>query len=346
MSDPYLPAEILDHVVDHLHDTPDALRNCCLVCKSWIPRARMHLFADIRFHTVEDLESWKVTFPDPSTSPMCYAKTLAIDCPSSDAEVGGWIGGFSRVVHLEVRSHRFPGDLVPFYGFSPAIKSLHMIFDVPPPPCAFDLVLSFPLLENLTVKIFFESSASARDFDWPPPATQPSNPPTLTGSLELYLRGGMKHITHRLLSFPGGIHFWKLTLTWCREGDLTLLTALVGECSHTLESLNITCSILGTDISAPTPAPIIYFCFQLSQGQLRSTSQKQQNLKMWCSASKQRVLNVLPRHFRPSHPNIEIFDKSRFMCFPSSMPASHKTLGSGWVLTISWSDSRSRIRSA
>jgi hypothetical protein len=261
MSVSYLPAEILDHVVDHLHDTPDALRNCCLVSRSWIPRARTHLFADIRFHTVEDLGSWKETFPDPSTSPMCYAKTLTIDCPSSDAEVGGWIRGFSRVVHLEVRSHRLLGGLVPLHGFSPAIKSLHMVFDVPPPPCAFDLVLSFPLLENLTLKIFFESSASGRDSDWPPPAAQPSSPPMFTGSLELYLRGGMKHIIHRLLSLPGGIHFWKLTLTWCREGDLMLLTALVGECFHTLESLNITCSILGTDNSEPTSAPITYFRF-------------------------------------------------------------------------------------
>jgi hypothetical protein len=34
MSDPYLPAEILDHVTDRLHDTPGALRNCRLVSKS------------------------------------------------------------------------------------------------------------------------------------------------------------------------------------------------------------------------------------------------------------------------------------------------------------------------
>jgi hypothetical protein len=38
-----LPAEMLDHVVDHLYDTEDALRNCCLVSKSWIPRTRKHL---------------------------------------------------------------------------------------------------------------------------------------------------------------------------------------------------------------------------------------------------------------------------------------------------------------
>ena len=136
-----------------------------------------------------------------------------------------------------------------------------MLFDVPPPPCAFDLVLSFPLLENLTLQIFFESLVNGRDSDWPPPAAQPSSSPMFTASLWLHLRGGMKHIAHRLLSLPGGIHFWKLTLTWCREGDLMLMTALVGKSSHTLESLNITCRTLGTDSSALTSAPITYFRF-------------------------------------------------------------------------------------
>jgi hypothetical protein len=36
----------------YLHDTRDALRNCCLIFKSWIPRTRKHLFADVRFYTM------------------------------------------------------------------------------------------------------------------------------------------------------------------------------------------------------------------------------------------------------------------------------------------------------
>jgi uncharacterized protein (DUF2384 family) len=34
MSNP-LPAEMLDHIVGYLHDTQDALKNCCLVSKLW-----------------------------------------------------------------------------------------------------------------------------------------------------------------------------------------------------------------------------------------------------------------------------------------------------------------------
>ena len=134
MSNPILPAELLDHIVDHL-DTICALRNCCLVSKSWIPRTRKHLFTKINFDVGQKLHSWKRTFPDPSTSPACYAKTLSIDClpavTAADAEVGGWIRSFSRVVHLEMDSNSEAViesmiSFVPFHGFSPFIKSLRI----------------------------------------------------------------------------------------------------------------------------------------------------------------------------------------------------------------------------
>jgi hypothetical protein len=131
MSNLRLPAEILDHIVDNLHDTEDALRNCSLVSKSWIPRIRKHLFANVEFPTPESLESWKAAFPDPLTSPARHAETLLIECPQvvtvADAEAGGWITGFSRVARLEVGARGpfvVPVSFVPFHGFSPLIKSL------------------------------------------------------------------------------------------------------------------------------------------------------------------------------------------------------------------------------
>jgi len=105
MSTAHLPPELLDHIIDLLHDSRAALRNCCLVSKSWIPRTRSHLFADIKFNTEGKLESWEEIFPDPSTSPARYAKTLTIGCfqvfTAADAETGGWISSFSYVERLE-----------------------------------------------------------------------------------------------------------------------------------------------------------------------------------------------------------------------------------------------------
>ena len=244
MSDPHLPAEVLDHVVDHLHDNPETLKQCCLVSKSWITRTRTHLFADIGFPVPKSLRRWKETFPDPSSSPAHYAKTLHARCPelltTADAEVGGLIREFSRVVHLEVgNSFVDPAYFVLFHGFSPVLKSLHVTVSVPSSLRIFNLILSFPLLEDLVVFVPIPWDDNDPEEDETPTTNQLSSPPIFTGSLELHHGKWTKPFTRRLLSLPGGIHFRKLTLTYMREEDASLVMALVLECSHSLESLEI-----------------------------------------------------------------------------------------------------------
>ena len=250
MSNPHLPAELLDHIVDLLHDTEYALRNCCLISKAWIPRTRKHLFAEITFYTEEDLQSWKKTFSDPLTSPARYVKSLSVRRPAvvtaADREPGGWITGFSRVVHLEVDCyqllyHEFVGSFVPFHGLSSVVKSLRLYFIYLLSSKITDLILSFPLLEDLTMAAYAKV-VTWRDggSDATSTAIGPSSSPPFTGSLRLTLPGGIKPIAIRLLSLPSGIHFKKLNLR-CRKEDLPLTMGLVEGCSHTLESLDITC---------------------------------------------------------------------------------------------------------
>jgi len=264
MSNPNLPAELLDHIVDHLHDTEDALINCCLVSKSWIPRTRKHLFADVWFEAKEDLESWKETFPDPSTSPGRYTNTLIIDCPhvvtAADAEAGGWIRDFSHVVHLKLDGrpgphHGYESEifLVPLQGFSPFVKSLKIYCIALPISRIFGLILSFPLLEDLTAGNCSEVIINEDDgSDGLPTIFQPLNPPVFTGSLRLTMTG-LASIGRRLLSLPGGIHFRKFRSTWDRGEDIPLVAALVERCSHTLESLDIGCDPLGASIRRLRP---------------------------------------------------------------------------------------------
>ena len=252
MPTPYLPVELLDHVVDHLHDTKDALSNCCLVSRSWIPRARKHLFADVWFETKGDLGSWKETFPNPLTSPARYTENLRIDylhdITAADAELGGWIRDFSRVVHFRLTEHGgWRISLLPFRGFSPAIKSLDIELDTHPLPPTFDIIFSFPLLENLTVGLHGPVIYDGDDSDGLPTVIHPSDPPMFTGSLKLII-AGLKPVIHQLLSLPSGIHFWKLTVTWIHERDISPTTALVERCSHSLESLNIYCNTHGASI--------------------------------------------------------------------------------------------------
>ena len=242
------PCELLDHFVDLLHDSQTPLRNCCLVSKSWIPRARRHLFAKINFQTAENLESWKKTFPDPSTSPARYAKALLIGIPEvvtvAGSEAGAWIAGFSGVEHLELGGHdpdalEWEVVFVLFRGFSP-VKSLYMKYSFIPFPYFFDLALSFPLLEDLVLADCYDVPAdNGGDSDGLLAILQPPSLPVFTGCLNIVWGGGMKSTVHWLLSLPSAIHFRKLNLTWSGEEDISLTVALVERCSRTLESLSI-----------------------------------------------------------------------------------------------------------
>ena len=220
--------------------------------ETWIPRTRKHLFADIEFETTDDVQSWKAVFPDPSTSPARHAKTMFIGCPyvieAAGKGNGRWLLAFSRVKHLTMDiPKRDPKpmtiSLVPFHGFSPVLKSLRVDSSALTHSQIFDLVRSFPLLEDLSI------DAPDRD-GWgsnkKPAFTQPFHSPPLTGSLKLCTHDGMHFIASQLLSLPTGIHFRKLALTWHREEHVSSTTALVNGCRSTLKSLKIDGEFLST----------------------------------------------------------------------------------------------------
>ena len=244
MSDPHLPPELLDHIVDLLHDKNHALKNCCLVSKSWIPRARKHLFATIAFSSVRSLQSWEALFPDPLSSPACYTHTLSVASFPATAHACGWIKGFSRVVHWAFTSVTYDLDesarpLIPFHGFSPIIKSLRVFFAVFPSSQVFDLILSFPLLEDLRATSYITETDTGDGSIGMSTAIRPLSPPVFTGSLVLWMGGGLKPIIDRLLSLQD-LRFRELTLTLVQEEDLSSVKALVEGCSSTLESLDVT----------------------------------------------------------------------------------------------------------
>ncbi|KAJ7582263.1 hypothetical protein C8J56DRAFT_245777 [Mycena floridula] len=55
MPTPEFPQELVDYIIDHVHDSTETLLACALVCRSWLPSARFHLFSDITIsesHTI------------------------------------------------------------------------------------------------------------------------------------------------------------------------------------------------------------------------------------------------------------------------------------------------------
>ena len=232
-----LPLELLDLIVDELRDESTALKTCCAVSKSWIPRTRKHLFAHIKLNTRSShIERWKETFPDPSNSPARYTRSLYIRgipiITPADTDASGWICAFHGVVHLHLEclsSTDCKASLVPFYRLSPTVRSLCLtsaFSDV------FDLVCSFPLLEDLALAYLQKRSNGG----W----ITPSRSPKLTGSLDVRTFDRICSTMHQLLDLLGGLHFTKIAVS-CPDGDFEPARNLVLRRSVTLESLTIRC---------------------------------------------------------------------------------------------------------
>jgi len=241
MSCPF-PPEILDLIVGHLHDEPATLKTCCVVSKSWIPRARRHLFASIEFSPQgPTVGSWMKTFPDPSTSPADYTCTLKVLDIWAATAASHWLRAFRQVVRLHMVTLATDEDqisLVPFHGLWPALRSLRLGFDSIPPSKVFDFMCSFPLLEDLM--LFHIGHENTSDI-WITPSTSPK----LTGSLDLGAMWGIWPTARRLLDLPNGLHFTRIALVCVHGADLDSTTDLVSECSDTLEYLSVTCNFPG-----------------------------------------------------------------------------------------------------
>ena len=225
-----LPPEILDFIIDHLADEPAALKVCCIISKSWVLQTRKHLFAHVELDALRShMDLWKKAFPDPSNSPAYYTRTLSIRNASTltatDTDVEGWIYAFCNVVHLEF-TYVDGVTLVLFYGLSPTVRSLRLINST---TGVFDLVYSFPLLEDLTL---INSSVKGGVEVWNPPPTSLK----LTGTLELRTLGVVPPIARRLLNLPHGLRFSKIRVAFLDE-EIESVNDLVSACSATLESL-------------------------------------------------------------------------------------------------------------
>ena len=276
MSNPRLPLEITDHIIDLLYNKPKALKECCLVSKSWLPRARKHIFANIQFRSTYDIGLWKKAFPDPTDSPAYLARTLFVGCSQVveeiDAEEGGWIRAFSLIERLTV-SWTDEISLVPFRIFSSSLKSLRVTSLLFPHSQTFTLIRSLPLLEDLAL-IGYDVSVIKGDEPDVPPISIPLTSPKFTGTLALFVDNGVKNTAHRLLNLPDGLHFRGLNLSWRSEEDLLWVVKLVVACSDTLEYLHVTCE-LDSEIYSTSPLGWLFnFHLQICLARVRSTSPK------------------------------------------------------------------------
>ncbi|KAF8530692.1 hypothetical protein JB92DRAFT_2782395, partial [Gautieria morchelliformis] len=79
-----LPGELIDQVIDHLHDDSPSLRACCITCRAWVPSSRFHIFHDIVLPAKRADALALILETSPHIAPL--VRSLAIINPWPDAK--------------------------------------------------------------------------------------------------------------------------------------------------------------------------------------------------------------------------------------------------------------------
>ena len=252
MSGSRLPPEISDSIVDLLHDEPQALEQCCLVSKSWVPRTRRYLFRRIQFQHYADVSAWKKAFPNPANSPAYYTHSLVfswtVDIIAEEAGGGSWIRAFSDVVRLEVINGM---SVFVRLAFSYRLESACIVRTDLSTSKLLILICSLPVLEDLRLAC----PGTVIDSDNDATTFRPSTLPPLTGTLALSIGRGMECTARRLLDLHICVRFRRLCCTWWCEEEAQWIVALVKACSDTLEYVGI------EDSTPGKLGPRLDFCY-------------------------------------------------------------------------------------
>ena len=300
-----LPPEILDLIVEHLYDDRETPKVCCVVSRSWVSRARRHLFACVGFTTEESpVESWVKAFPDPSNSPAHHTRDLTIrglrDIIAATTIAYPWIGAFCHIVTLSVAISAWDDSrtsLVPLHGLSPTLVSLCLTHHSISPSEVFNLVCSFPSLETLSLISTGEEDGGG-DADM---LILPSMSPKFTGVLSLVMRGGMRSGIRRLTTLPGGLRFTRI-LVGCYAEDLGSITDLVSACRNTLESLGIAQNPSGASrLSSETCWLINIVCGSRCVVGISSTQPLQGHEPQGSGIPGRKIKRSMDRHGAPNH---------------------------------------------
>jgi len=114
-----LPQELIDRIIDHVDDRTN-LRACSLVCSRWSHRSRKHLFAQVEFASISDLERWcacirpgpsgpsslveRLTLPEKHCSHTLPSSSwLRSSMPSTVTDAASHLQSLSALQALEVR---------------------------------------------------------------------------------------------------------------------------------------------------------------------------------------------------------------------------------------------------
>lgn len=171
--------EIIDMVIDHLHDDRASLRACASVSRNWLPACRFHLFRTLTVNDVEgdacfkDLSSFLHGHPQ---IPPFVRELYVMGTPGSTPSIallglGTLIAGLPNVHTLKLHNIKWhhlsnSADGLPF---TQGLKRLHIsstkIFGGTRP--IFDIIALFPALEGFSMDYVYVPSEEMHLRDLP-----------------------------------------------------------------------------------------------------------------------------------------------------------------------------------
>ncbi|KAJ7587576.1 hypothetical protein C8J56DRAFT_942131 [Mycena floridula] len=173
-----LAQEIIDIIIDFGHDNPGFLANCALVCRSWVPSARHHLFETISLREYSN-PGWRGIIESTIQTVTQHVKVVEIDATKSWVGIQSWpLSQFKpsleRLTLKSLHLRSFQLQSSDFYDCLSSVTEIHLATvssvtrnDI------FDFLASFPSLETVGL-------AFLRFPDAEPNTTLPDVPQSLT----------------------------------------------------------------------------------------------------------------------------------------------------------------------
>jgi hypothetical protein len=227
-----IPQELVDMIIDHLHNNRKALSTCSLVCGAWLSSSRFHKFEKIILH----LKPTRGFDPTHFSTAVPYIQRLHILCNEFD-----FIPDISKCAavrslsleHVVLPIHRkflrcFPFsmlDTLQLRGCRVGSAS-HLI----------QLLHNFPRLNSFA--IYLETNQWSSDSDTPPEAATLVYHPPFAGDLDL--RDTRSSCVRIIPSFPGGVRFRTIKIcdSW-PSIEFTALQDTINMCGEHLLNLEL-----------------------------------------------------------------------------------------------------------
>jgi len=245
-----LPPELIDHILEFLHDDRESLEAASLVAKAWTSWSQAHIFETLHLTPI-NIQRWLKNISPDVDGPASHTRTLTLE----EYRLLPWINPqyldfpFSSLASFrDVRSLSlvhwnatlFNGaSPEPYFGhFGKSLRALSLRFCTLAPATLFDLFSLLPNVQDLTIAYLFPHSGK--------PDTIPDVPeitPSFRGTLSLADLDSGHLILKALAALP--LRFTTISIQGCTFYEPDAYQMLLTSCRDTLVVLRFEKSYRG-----------------------------------------------------------------------------------------------------